>query len=327
MAAYTTGSVSDYLGHCEDVEDFRSILMPILQDQRELWKEKLRQILEETRYSVRQLAALCQVSEPAVRKWLRGSLPQSRDMYLRIGFAAGYGVEEMNAFLKRYGRCPQLYVKTPEDSACIFVLRSKTLAHTYPCYLEVLERIQSTLRAEASPSGCTYGTGRMSEYFSSLTSMEELDAFVSSNVGSYREAFSRLYSYVLSFLRLNLQDMGDDQYASFHAMASESGWSSSLRHCITEIRARRWFPLRNKVISLGIHLNMDLEEVNNMLRYAQMEPLYPKNPVEAAVIFALEEAKLNELVYRDGSRELCRFVKDILTRLELSDSEYLIDDL
>ena len=72
---------------------------------------------------------------------------------------------------------------------------------------------------------------------------------------------------------------------------------------------------------------MDLDDINKMLQYAQMEPLYAKNPVEAAVMFALEEAQLNEIIFRDGSDDLCQYVKDILTQLELADSEYLLDDL
>lgn len=327
MSAYDTVKITDFLEHCEDVEDFKNILLPKLQNQRMMWKAKIEQILTDNHYTVKQFAALCRVSEPAVRKWRNGALPQSRDMFLRIGFAAGYHVEEMNLFLKRYGRCPQLYVKTLEDSVCMFVLRSQTLPHTYECYLEVLDYIMNELQAETPAMQFSYGTVRMSEHFENLVSMDELVSFARSNASSYKEAYARLYNYVLAFVQINLYDIGDAQYASFHSMASESGWSSSLRHCISEIRNKRWFPQRHKIISLGLHLNMDLDDINKMLQYAQMEPLYAKNPVEAAVIFALEEAQLNEIIFRDGSDDLCQYVKDILTQLELADSEYLLDDL
>lgn len=324
---YSTGVINNYLEHCEDIEDFKTILLPKLQDQRIMWKQKVDQILRQQGYSVRQFAALCRVSEPAVRKWRNGSLPQSRDMFLRIGFAAGYDLEEMNAFLQRYGRCSRLYVKSLEDSACMFVLRSSSLPHTYDCYLQVLDYLRNAVQQGSGAQPFAYGTQRLSDHFASLVSMEELAEFARSNAASYRQAYARLYNYVLAFLRINLYDIGDDSHASFHAMASESGWSSSLRHCISEIRAHRWFPLRHKILSLGLHLNMDLDDVNKMLLYAHMEPLYPKNPVEAAVIFALEEARLNELIFRDGSDDLCQYVKSVLQQLQLADSEYLIDDL
>ena len=106
MDTYNTVRITDFLEHCEDTEDFKSILLPKLRNQRLMWQEKIQQILTDTGLSVRQLAALCRVSEPAVRKWRNGSLPQSRDMFLRIGFAAGYGVEEMNNFS---GRTPRQF--------------------------------------------------------------------------------------------------------------------------------------------------------------------------------------------------------------------------
>lgn len=103
-------------------------------------------------------------------------------------------------------------------------------------------------------------------------------------------------------------------------MASESVWSSSLRHCISEIRNKRWFPLRHKVISLGLHLNMDTEEINRMLQYAQMEPLYVKNPVEAFIMWAVEEVKLSspeDEIIPDGSSDLFDFIKDVIKQLGL----------
>ena len=209
----------------------------------------------------------------------------------------------------------------------MFVLNSKTLPHTYRCYQDVLNYVKGELERESASEQFAYSTSQLSVYFANLDSMEEMIQFAKNCAPSYKDAYSRLYDYILTYMRINLHDIVDDRYASFHSMASESKWSSSLRHCISEIRNRKWFPLRQKIISLGLHLNMDLNEINTMLQYAQMEPLYPRNPIEAAVIFALEEAKLNEIIFADGSNQLCQFVRDVLTQLDLNESEYLIDDL
>lgn len=327
MGVYSTGVIEEILYTCDDIETLRQDLLPKLQDQRTAWQEKIGSILKDSGLSCKQFAALCQVSEPAVRKWRNGALPQSRDMYLRVGFAAGFDLEQMNAFLLRYGRCPQLYVKSLEDSACIFVLQSETLPHTYAQYRLLLQQLQQALEGEASEVPYSYGTQRLQEHVASLTDQQEMVDFVRANAASFRQSYGRLYSYILAFLRINASGLLDESLASFHSMAEESGWSSSLRHCISEIRNHRWFPLRQKIISLGLHLNMDVEDINTMLRYAQMERLYPKNPVEAAVIFAVEDAKLNEVIFRDGSDDLCQYVKSVLQKLDLADSEYLINDL
>jgi len=327
MGVYDTGMASDYLSHCDDIGELKGQLLPLLQDQRSRWKEKIEQILRQSGCSCKEFAALCKVSEPAVRKWRRGALPQSRNMFIRIGFAAGYDLKEMNAFLQRYGCCPQLYIKSLEDSVCMFVLNSKYLPHTYKCYEDVLSYVKTELESKAASSQMVYSTMQMAAYFANLKSMEELLGFVKTCAPSYREAYRQLYDYILEYLNSNLYDIVGDRHVSFHEMAQELNWSSSLQHCISEIRNRKWFPLRQKLISLGLHLNMDLEEMNQMLCYAKMEPLYAKSPVEAALIFALEEAKLNDMIFRDGSNQLCLFVKDILTQVQLEESEYLIDDL
>lgn len=326
MGIYDTGTIFDMVIQCDDVDNFRSEILNNLQNQRDAWQIKINRILQENGYTARKMAQLCRVSETAVRKWRSGALPQSRDMYLRIGFAAGYDLDEMNAFLWRYGKCPQLYVKSLEDSVCMFVLRSSVLPHTYESYQNLLESVKDELQGAEKSSAAACSTLQLSEYFSSVTSREAMLEFVRQNVPSYREAYGRLYNYILAYLRFNLMDAENEQ-SSFHSMATESQWSSSLRHCISEIRNKRWFPLRHKVISLGLHLNMDVDGINDMLRLAQMEDLCAKNPVEATVIYAVEDAKLNDLIFCNGSNDLCQYVKNIFRQLDLTESEYLIDDL
>lgn len=335
MSTYSTGMIDSNLNSCSDIDELKAQLLPLLQSQRALWIEKIEQILSENNYTCRQLAELCKLSEPAVRKWRRGTLPQSRDMYIRIGFAAGYSLDEMNAFLKRYGKCPQLYIKSLEDSVCMFVLQSGSLAHTYETYLNLLDLIRQELQETADTARQAFTTTHLSEYFASVRSTEEMIEFAKNHAPSYKQAYARLYSYIIAFLQINLKNEivndGDGRKASFHSMASESGWSSSLRHCISEIRNKRWFPLRHKVISLGLHLNMDTEGINQMLQYAQMEPLYVKNPIEASIVWAIEEAKLSSLedeIIPDGSSDLCDFVKSVLVQLGLDEEDhYIIDDL
>lgn len=335
MSTYDTGTIDSNLNSCGDIDELKERLLPLLQSQRESWMEKIEQILRDNKYTCRQLANLCKLSEPAVHKWRNGSLPQSRDMYIRIGFAAGYNLKEMNRFLQRYGRCPQLYVKSLEDSICMFVLQSESLDHTYETYLNLLDLIRQEIQGTTTADRQAFTTTHLSEYFTNVRSTEELIEFAKTHAPSYKQAYSRLYSYILAFLQLNLKNeivnAHDGRKASFHSMANESGWSSSLRHCISEIRRERWFPLRHKVISLGLHLNMDTEGINRMLQYAQMEQLYVKNPIEASIVWAIEEAKLSSLedeIFQDGSSYLCDFVKNVLVQLDLEEeNNYLIDDL
>ena len=84
---------------------------------------------------------------------------------------------------------------------------------------------------------------------------------------------------------------------------------------------------RNKIISLGLHLNMDHEEVDEMLSLANMEKLYAKNPFELAIIYILEDAVLNNMVCTNGSDKLCQYARSVLQQLDIPEIEEFLSEL
>ena len=327
MNIYKTNVLRDEILQCDNLEDLKAEILPKLQEQRSAWQWKIRQIMQQNQYSSKELAQLCEVSAPSVRKWCKGSLPQSREMFIRIGFAAKYNLEQMNRFLQRYGRYPQLYARSLEDSVCIFILSSDTLPHTYSCYRKLLESMQADISGVEQEVQEDYSTVELEEYIINIRDEETMQRFVREHSGEYRKAYEKLYNYIQAFLQLNRVSQVDETRMSIQELAKQQNWSSSLRHCISEIRSRRWIPMRRKLISLGVHLNMDLEEINQMLSLAQMEPLCAKNPVEAVLIFALEDARLNDAICCDGTDVLCNYVKSIFMQLDMEDAEYILDEL
>lgn len=327
MDIYSTNDLEEELLQCDNLDDLEEEILPRLQEQRIAWQWKIEQILRENEYSVTEMAKLCEVSAPSVRKWCKGSLPQSREMFIRIGFAAHYDLAEMNRFLQRYGRYPQLYAKSLEDSICIFILSSKSLPHTYRCYRRLLESMQADISGRKPDAQTVYATTEMEAYITRIQDEELMRQFVQEHVGEYRSAYDKLYKYIQTYLNRNRMSSVDETQMSIQELAEQQNWSSSLRHCISEIRSGRWFPTRRKLISLGVHLNMDLDEVNQMLELAQMEKLCTKNPEEAVLIFALEDARLNDAICCDGMDVLCNYVKDIFVQLQMEDAEYILDEL
>lgn len=327
MDVYNTGVLNEELLHCDNLEDLKKEILPKLLEQRSAWKQKIEQIMQENHYSAKELAKLCKVSVTSVRKWYKGTLPQSRDMFLRIGFAANYNLKEMNSFLQRYGHYPKLYVKSLEDSVCIFILCSKTMPHTYQAYSDLLERMHVEIGGEECETEAHYSTQEMAEGLWNVYDEEAMSEFVYEHASEYKNAYAKLYNYIQAFLQLNRTSRVDASQMSIQELAESQNWSSSLRHCISEIRSGRWFPMRHKLISLGLHLNMDLEEINQMLRLAQMEELCAKNPVEAVLIYALEDARLNDMIFCDGTDVLCDYVKNVFEQLQLEEAEYIVDDL
>lgn len=150
--------------------------------------------------------------------------------------------------------------------------------------------------------------------------------FVQQKAAIYKNQYHKFYDYVELFIQKNLLSDATKE-DNVHLLANSQQWSSSLRQCVSEISQKKWYPQRNKIISLGIHLNMDVEQINEMLGLAQMEELCAKIPFESAIIYALENAKLEDKIYCDGTDELCLYVKKVLEDLEFEGVEFFLEEL
>lgn len=324
---YSTSYLKDRILHSDDLEAFKAEILPALQTEREAWREKINGIITQNGYTKEAFAKLCRVSRPAVAKWCGGALPSSRDDYIRIGFAAHYTLDEMNAFLQRYGKYPALYAKSLEDSVYIFALHSEDCPHTYDFCCETIEAIKTRMESMEAGGSALYETAQMSEALLKVRSIAELTDFIETHAAEYQSAYEKFYAYVKAFLIANNLNFAENKDYSVHSLAEAQGWTSSLRQCVSAIRQKKWFPLRRKVIALGLHLNMTTEQISEMLRLAQMEPLCAKNPVEGAIIFAVEDADLNDMICCDGGMELCEHVRAVLKELGFPDAEALLNDL
>ena len=67
-------------------------------------------------------------------------------------------------------------------------------------------------------------------------------------------------------------------------------------------------PSRPKILALAIAMGLNLDEIQYLLRYAKQSPLYPRNPWDSTIIFAVEQKfsvmQTNELLYKLGETEL-----------------------
>lgn len=350
----TTERLRNELDRIDNVDDLKREYLSELEQRSATWQEKIEEIMEQNGYTVTSMARECQVTKPAVTKWRKGSIPNGRDTFIRIGFAAHYDLEAMNKFLVRYGKCPALYAKSLEDSVYLFVLNSKRIPHTYQECERVMEQVKEALaQPEGAGVSAEKATGLLEKAMKRLDTEEELRSFIQENIEGYRRAYSKFYDQVIASITANnlffaKTDGAGGLSLNVDGIANAQGWSASLRRCVYEIQQRTWFPRRQKVISLGLHLNMTLDELNELLQLARMETLCPRDPVESAIIFAMVDADLNGKIPEKVSREdlpdvlgcgagqtdyvqeateLCSHVREILEYLELPDSQILIEDL
>lgn len=330
MRTGKTTQLNEILMNCDNIEDFKADILNHLQSQRKQWMNKIEEILESTGMSQADLARKCEVSRATVLKWIRGSVPQSRDMFIRIGLAAGYDLDQMNMFLMRYGRCPELYAKSLEDSIYMFVLNSKEIEHSYAACKTVFERVDCSIHPDKRKKKADVNsleTVLFTGYVLELSAIDELKQFINDNANVYLSSFGKFYNYVKAYVRDNNASYFENENVdSIHYLAETLEWSSSLQKAVYSIYQNEWFPRRDKVISLGVHLNMNLDEINEMLSLAKMEKLYVMNPMEGIIMYALMDAELNDCIYQ-GTDELYQYVLQVFKDLQIDDPDLNLEEI
>ena len=326
-SAYETEYIREEIARCEDIDEFKSRVIPLLKAQREAWTAKIQEIILKNNYSNAKLGELCGVSKVAVGKWLKGSIPKNREMFLRIGLAAKYNLEQMNNFLQRYGRHGALYSKSLEDCICMFVISQNYGEKSIEKYQYILSKIKDSIVRRDDDTVENVSTAKFDAKVSEIRDENELEEFITDNIAVFSFTYHKFYAYVKMWINITYP-----QYAtSVHNMAEGQGWSSSLKKCVYKIMKNKWYPDRNKIISLGIHLGMDMGQINQMLQLAHMEPLCAKNIFESVIMFILEDASLNNMldVNSDDYDQdaLCRYAKSVLSEVELSEVASFISEL
>ncbi len=318
--------IRDEIAKCEDIDELKKSIFQMIESQQKQWTRKINDIIQESGLTKSKFADISGVSRVAVNKWCNGSIPKNRETFLRIGMAAGYGREKMDQLLQRYGHYPALYAKSLEDCVCIFVLDKDYGEETLEKYNYILGKIkENIIRSDEEAEDIS--TVVFDEKLSGVKNEDELEAFIAENTAIFSTAYHKFYAYVKMHIMANYQNFG----GSVFELAEGQRWSSSLRQCVSAIRQGKWYPTRNKIISLGLHLSMDHDQINEMLELAHMEHLCAKNAFESVIIFILEDASLNNKLDADSEEfdpdELCRYAREVLEKFDLPEVESFITEL
>jgi hypothetical protein len=170
-------------------------------------------------------------------------------------------------------------------------------------------------------------TAKFDKKLYAVQSEDELERFITENIAMFSYSYHKFYAYVKMCIEANWPKYAD----SWSDFAVIQKWSSSLRQSVSAIHQNKWYPTRNKIISLGLHLSMDLEQINDMLELAHMEPLCAKNIFESIIIFILEDASLNNMLDSDSEAfdpdALCEYAREILSDFELPEIEFFLPEL
>lgn len=320
---YETVYIRDEISKCEDIEELKERIFPMIKTQQDQWAAKINEIIAESGFNKTQFADMTGVSRMSVNKWCNGAIPKNRETFLRIGMAAGYNLEKMNQLLQRYGQYPELYSKNLDDCICMYVLGRNFGSETLSKYEYILSKIKENIVMADSDNG-EYFTEYVNEKISEVKSEDELEQFIAENSQIFATTYHKFYAYVKMHIMVNYA-------ASINELADMQEWSSSLRQCVSAIMTKKWIPTRNKIISLGIHLSMDHDQIDEMLEIAHMEPLCAKNIFESVIMFILDDASLNNLLDEEDEDydpdALCRYAREVLEEFDLPEVDSFISEL
>ncbi|MBR3518390.1 MAG: helix-turn-helix transcriptional regulator [Lachnospiraceae bacterium] len=309
---------------CLNIEDLKENVLSGLRTQQAEWAEKIKEIRKlckqkDKTCTQEEFARRCGVKRDATSKWSNGAIPRHRETFLRIALTAGYTIPETDRLLQRYGGYSGLYSKTLEDCVCIYVIEHVPEAERIDAYDRILKRILEKACCHF-PDGVTEDitTHRLDEKLGAVQSVEELERFILENITVFSYAYHRVQTYAEVFIQENYLNNDVYELTSINALAESQGWSSSLKRDIYKILKKEWDPDRETIISMGIHLEMDTEQVDLMLGMAHMEPLCAKNAYECAVMFILEDVKRVEEYGREAFEPVEHAVQ-ILRKLGMED--------
>ena len=321
------GLIKDKISRREDVRELNVKIIPEVKTLKECWACEFKEILKKSGYTKTKFAEKCQVSRMSVNNWCKGVIPKSRETFLRIGMIVNYNLEEVNQLLQRYGRYPALYSKTLEDCICIFVLNNNLGKDKIDSYFYILNRIKQNIIRNEEVELYDVTTVRFDEKLSKIEDESALEQFINENIAAFANTYNRLYAYI----KMHINSNYPKHASSIFDMAQAQGWSSSLRQCVSKIYQNKWYPTRNKIISLGLHLSMDHSQIDEMLELAHMGPLSNDNVLERVIIFILDDAKCNNMLDTDSEEfdpdELCKYARDVLSQLELPEIQPFISEL
>lgn len=315
----------DHIDNVSDYLDYREKL----RGRREKWREFIKGVMSENDFRTRQeLGSVVGFTGQTVGYWLDGrAMPATRDSMIKVGFGLGYDCRKMDDFLVEYG-FGKLYVGNIEDSVYVYALSNPKVMEmyclarnvsVYDCCRELIGRVNAKRVEKEKMEVLGRPTRVISDGLRGISDFSELERFIEDKAGFFVGKYQDMYDSLSRYMEINSSSRG--RY-TVNKLVTENGWPRSFQNMAYEISNRKWVPDRMKLIAICLHLKTDLDELNEVLEQAHMEPLVSESLLESALIFALRDIHENndEFFKKDGRKNLCDKVAVFLRMLMMLDS-------
>lgn len=272
------------------------------------WKKYIIHCMEMLGLTYAKFASMTGFSKNTIKSWCtEGTLPKNRDMFIKLAFGLNLDIEHTNELLTKYGKYSELYAKDLYDAIVIYVLNKRKNDLENPRYqydalkywFNKFEDIRSTRLVDSKFNLQTMTVG----VYNSIISIDrdgDFEKYIYDNKDIFFSTYSELVEFIDEFIKIRkseLEDENDDNPEnkySWHRIAKERNLDQSFEKMLSELRNHGIVPKREKLIALGIHLNMVASDINNMLSLAHMKELYARDKVESMLLYLLRNAVLTD---------------------------------
>lgn len=319
------------------------------------WKTYINEIVGLFGHSYEAFAKATGFSRSTVRNWcINGTLPKSRDAFIKLSFGLKMDLEQTNELISKYGKYSKLYAKDIYDAITIYIINKRTnnwnnKNYQYDSLNKWIEKYKNFKTVGFKTNHSLFAPKTMSVYNNILDIQDDYDfeIFLDENKSIFLTSYSRLISYIEDFIRIRNYEMSDvlnekafENY-SWHRIIKEKNLVPYFEKIWSNLKIQGILPSRRHLIAFGIHLNMTAEDIDKMLSLAHMEKLYAKDKVESVLLYFLRHAvktdpdlELNnayKYIALSSSKEFIKEYRDIINKYigksDIPEWNECIDDL
>lgn len=330
--------------NCEEIDELKEILNTYSTYYSQ-WRDYINNIMLSNGLSYEKLGKKCGFSKNTIKSWIKNNkVPKSRDSFIKLGMGLRFNLQEINYMLQRYGKYSRLYSKSLEDAICIYVIshypKDENVQPYDYCvqlkskFLNILKTKNKRKYLADSPNE----TFQAEEKIQKLQNEDELVEFIRQNEVEYINSYYKLVDYIEAYIQV--ENLG----GSYHSLVKAENLDKGFEKMFSNLKNWGEVPNRQRLIALGIKLNMSCIEINQLLEYANMEKLCPKDKIECIILYVLSNIDISNPEYQTNHmslvtsysnnpkiKEQCTHLLEELTGLKNSeeiekDMQYYISD-
>ena len=280
------------------------------------WSKHLFPMLNSRSILKKDLMDICGRSKNTITSYTNGIPPREAVIHMAMGMHLT--VEETDELLTRWANYAKLYSKDPKDTIWIYLLHRGGSTRPVPLfaaywkvYLEICELVHSG-KIPDKPELCDEKTQFLFQQIISSTQHDQMDPvkdtffrdMMIAHLPAFEQANRMLSEHIHSLFvpqveyqlgRLALQER--EQKTGVRVLSprmlfqDHDRFKNAYYRKMERLKKYHVPPEREFLIALGLHLALDVQQIDRLLRLAGMSPLHPKKRVDGTLIFYLEDLK------------------------------------